>query len=131
MLLYLTDSKDGGVDEILRRQLDGLRVEAAARARSEAALREEIRCLKRRYVCVTRLNPRRHASLKVSRWRQRQPTRQLRVVGYVNLIKRFGTVQGTLVDEANVPKTLRAGSLEEGFTPMLSVVATRMRETNR
>lgn len=40
--------KDGGVDEILRRQLDGLRVEAAARARSEAVLREEIRRLKRR-----------------------------------------------------------------------------------
>ncbi|CAM9834586.1 unnamed protein product [Ectocarpus sp. 12 AP-2014] len=38
--------QDGGVDEILRRQLDGLRVEAAARARSEAVLREEIRCLK-------------------------------------------------------------------------------------
>ncbi|CAM9130407.1 unnamed protein product, partial [Hapterophycus canaliculatus] len=39
--------QDGGVDEILRRQLDGLRVEAAARARSEAALREEIHHLKR------------------------------------------------------------------------------------
>lgn len=42
--------KDGGVDEILRRELDGLRVEAAARARSEAVLREEVRRLKRRSV---------------------------------------------------------------------------------
>lgn len=41
--------QDGGVDEILRRQLDGLRVEATARAKSEAVLREEIRRLKRRY----------------------------------------------------------------------------------
>lgn len=40
--------QDGGVDEILRRQLDGLRVEAEARARSEAVLREEIKRLKRR-----------------------------------------------------------------------------------
>lgn len=43
------DFKDGGVDEILRRELDGLRVEAAARARSEATLREEVRRLKRRF----------------------------------------------------------------------------------
>ncbi|CAM9907589.1 unnamed protein product, partial [Sphacelaria rigidula] len=39
--------QDGGVDAILRRQLDGLRVEAAARARSEAALRTEVQRLRR------------------------------------------------------------------------------------
>lgn len=51
-ILYLSDSsvllQDGGVDEILRRQLDGLRIEASARVKNEAVLREEIKRLKRR-----------------------------------------------------------------------------------